>query len=90
VALAPMHALHGHRVNPHQELLMIPVWLDDAKERAHDPRPHGGGPRRPIAYPIEDAIQIRTRLERDWIMAGCRLDWRTANELWACLQEWRA
>jgi hypothetical protein len=69
---------------------VIPVWLDDGKERAHDPRPHGGGPRRPIAYPIEDAIQIRTRLERDWIMAGCRLDWRTANELWACLQEWRA
>jgi hypothetical protein len=54
-----MHALHGHRLNPHQEFLMIPVWLDDAKERAHDPRPHGGGPRAPITFPIETVVHVR-------------------------------
>jgi hypothetical protein len=68
---------------------VIPVWLDDAKERAHDPRPHNGQ-RAPIAVPIEDAVRIRTRLERDYIMAGCKCDWRTANDLWARVQEWTA
>jgi hypothetical protein len=69
---------------------VIPVWLDDGKERAHDPRPHGGGPRAPITFPIETVIRVRATLERDFIMAGCRCDWRTMNDLWACLQEWRA
>jgi hypothetical protein len=69
---------------------VIPVWLDDAKEAAHDPRPRDGGPRAPIAHPIEDAIRTRTRLERDYIMAGCKCDWRTANDLWARIQEWTA
>lgn len=68
---------------------MIPVWLDDAKERAHDPRPHDDGPRRPISYPIEETARIVTALERDYIMAGCRCDWAVANDLWARLQEWR-
>ena len=68
---------------------MIPVWLDDAKEARHDPSPTDGGPRAPIAYPIHEALRIALALERDYIMAGCRCDWATANDKWARLQEWR-
>ena len=71
---------------------MIPVWLDDAKERSHDPRPRDGGPRRPILHPIEETVRTRVALERDYIKACLPAmasgDFTETDDLWARIQEW--